>query len=147
MEPWVATVVVPLAIGLMTLAGVLLLHRRERERVRRELAERQADRLQSKAEHTIDTALAERGLEERVQLLDQRYDTLVARIDAGEQKLGARVDGLDQRHADLREHIGRELLTRGEYVQSQARFERKIDAIGEHIISLTRSIGAQNPTS
>lgn len=137
MPAWVVSVVVPLVLGLMTLAGVFLLHRRERERSHLEASDRSQDRIRAKAEHTIETALTERGVEERVQLLDRRYDGLITRIDKVAEDL-----------ADFKEHAARDLLTRGEYVQSQSRFERKLDAIGEHILSLTRTVGSsQNKQS
>lgn len=130
MSNLLVSVVVPITLGLFTLAGVLLLHRRELIKQRSETTTKAEDRTLAAAQETVQTALSERGLERRVEMLDQRYDTLQRQVH--DEAKGS---------AQFREHVAREYMTRSEFVESQARIERKIDSIGVTLLDLARQRG------
>lgn len=110
--------VAPILTLAVTLLGAFLLHIRESRKTRAE----QESRAQSIAQEQIQMALQERGLERRVEGLSSRLDS------ESRQR-----QELEKRLTDLQLQIPERFVRREDYIEAQARTERKLDKIWSQV--------------
>ncbi|MEM1055170.1 MAG: hypothetical protein AAGI52_06560 [Bacteroidota bacterium] len=114
----VLTILAPVLTIVVGFIGAWLLHLRETRKLRGE----QADRAQSAAQQQIQTALEERGLERKVEKFNDKLE-----------ERDRLFRDLERRFDDLRAMLPEHYVRREDWVEAQARTERKLDAINSQV--------------